>query len=743
MACFRRASGPLKLPASRAEEAWRGPQDPLGRFVLAEARKTLEAYRAQPHLVTEHANQEYDTAHGGYAHRQLYELIQNGADALTHPSTGQTILVRLTERFLYCADDGKPIDEEGVKGLMFAHMSSKRGTTEIGRFGMGFKSVLGVSDAPEFYSRSGSVRFNRARAAARIRPHVSAERYPTLRLPEPMDAETEAADDGDLRELMSWATNIVRLPLAEGAFKDLATQLQEFPAEFLLFVPHVRYLTLECEGEPPHEFTLHHHGDELSLDTGTGSLRWRCYKTTHALSEDARADRRTLDDTGDVQLAWAAPLDRLAAPGRFWAFFPTKTASPLAGILNAPWKTDQHRQRLLPGPYNDELMDVAVSIVAEALPLVATRKGPTEPLDALLLHEEAGDDEHSRRLREGLVALDRLPQRRPSKYGLLNKRPSTIARASNMSERPKKLLQQHHAWEPGADKRDFQWRMRLLQSLWREEAGLRKGTLYGKLRGACLAMPEAREDLTNYLTQNIRDVVRRELDDRGNKLYGIPRIYNNLLSSQPLSFNLFGELMLDLDLATRVLADMSDHRIVRVRAIRFEFSPGRGDSRYTGDRSAFDVYVLYEARSGGEGFAGIEVKYHESLDTGKEKENYANHGGRYEEIAESMGCFDQAKLNTLRRSGLQQIWRDHLLMGAHKDVDGFEDAFFVLLHPKVNSWFLEGVQDYSECLSDKDSFQSWTLEGLVERLKAHSSAEWIAAFHRRYLDFSQLDDVLA
>ena len=273
---FRRASGPLKLPASPPKEAWHGPEDALGRFVLAEAHKTLEAYRAQPHLVTEHANQEYDTAHGGYAHRQLYELVQNGADALTYPGTGQSILIRLTKRYLYCADDGKPIDEEGVKGLMFAHMSSKRGTTEIGRFGMGFKSVLGVTDAPEFYSRSGSVRFDRACAAERIRKHVSAERYPTLPVPEPIDAEAAAANDEDLRELMSWATNIVRLPLAEGAFEDLATQVQEFPPEFLLFVPHVRYLTLERDGEEPREFTLHHDGEELRLDTGSGSSRWRC-----------------------------------------------------------------------------------------------------------------------------------------------------------------------------------------------------------------------------------------------------------------------------------------------------------------------------------------------------------------------------------------------------------------------------------------------------------------------------------
>ena len=266
---FRLGGSPLRLPPARNEDAWEGPDGALGRLVSAETSKTLNAYREQPQLVTEHANQEHDTAHGGYAHRQLYELVQNGADSLSQAGTGQSILIRLTEKFLYCADDGKPIDEAGLTGLMFSHMSSKRGTSEIGRFGMGFKSVLGVTDRPEFFSRSGSIRFDRNQAAERIgRVVPGANRYPALRLSESIDPNDEAARDDDLREFMSWATNIVRLPLKYDAFRDLAKQIDEFPPEFLLFVPHVRYLTLECSSGESREFTIRRVGQELELDTG-------------------------------------------------------------------------------------------------------------------------------------------------------------------------------------------------------------------------------------------------------------------------------------------------------------------------------------------------------------------------------------------------------------------------------------------------------------------------------------------
>ncbi len=70
---------------------WNGPAGELAAFVREESTKTLEAYRAQPNFVSQDANQEGDTARGGYAHRQLFELIQNCTDALAQFSDGGRI----------------------------------------------------------------------------------------------------------------------------------------------------------------------------------------------------------------------------------------------------------------------------------------------------------------------------------------------------------------------------------------------------------------------------------------------------------------------------------------------------------------------------------------------------------------------------------------------------------------------------------------------------------------------------
>ena len=391
---------------SQLADNWDGPNGDLGTYIANESNRTLEAYRHQPILVHEHANLEEDVVRGGYAHRQLLELVQNSADALAGVRTRGRIVIRLTEAYLYCADNGKLINPDGVKALMFSNMSPKRGTSEIGRFGLGFKSVLGVTDVPEFLSRSGSFCFDRGKSRARIQQFVpDAVRYPVLRLPDPIDPCEHWDKDNILRELAEWATNVVRLPLKPKASDDLGKQMRDFPSEFLLFVEHVNQLTL-VDDRSKFERTLELidvDGDYLLADSNSTS-QWKLFKDTYRLSEEAQADRRSLDDDGEVPIWWAASLDRLSDPGQFWAFFPTKTASLVAGILNAPWKTNEDRQNLLPGPYNDELIESAAKMIADKLPNLATKSDPARHLDALPRRHEAGDSDQADRLRRILFS---------------------------------------------------------------------------------------------------------------------------------------------------------------------------------------------------------------------------------------------------------------------------------------------------------------------------------------------------
>ncbi len=190
---------------------WAGADGDVGRAVLTEARQCLDAYRAKPNLVEQDAGIEISNVEGGYGRKQLHELLQNGADAMI--SSPGRISVVLTRSALYCANEGQPLRPSGVAALMASHLSTKR-SDQIGRFGLGFKSVLGLSDDPEIISTSGSLRWDRAQSRRRILEVVpTAKRSPVLRLAEPIDAEKAAAEDAVLAELMKWCTTVVRLRL--------------------------------------------------------------------------------------------------------------------------------------------------------------------------------------------------------------------------------------------------------------------------------------------------------------------------------------------------------------------------------------------------------------------------------------------------------------------------------------------------------------------------------------------------
>src|SRR4051794_16097708 len=258
---------------SKTTPAWVGPDGPVGAHIEELNRRCLAAYRENPALVEEHANAERIQTEGGYGRRQVWELIQNGADEmLGDPGRVEVIL---TEDHLYCANEGNPVTSEGAGAILSAYRSAKRGP-EIGRFGLGFKSVLGVSRTPEFFSQSGSFGFDPDFAARDIRQVLGHARdVPTLRLALNMDARDASEDDPILADLMKWATTVVRLSLEDGKGEWLHADLANFPSQFLVFSPHISELVLDDRVR----------GKRRSIELRKGKGKFE-----HVLLEDAAED---------------------------------------------------------------------------------------------------------------------------------------------------------------------------------------------------------------------------------------------------------------------------------------------------------------------------------------------------------------------------------------------------------------------------------------------------------------------
>jgi hypothetical protein len=303
-------------------------------------------------------------------------------------------------------------------------------------------------------------------------------------------------------------------------------------------------------------------------------------------------------------------------------------------------------------------------------------------------------------------------------------------------------LEQHHVAVDGD--RPWQRRLRLLQATWREQQGLPLGR-HGsgdsaRPLGSRIAMPEAEQTLSNYLTKTIGEVVQEEVASARSggadgKLISEPRIYEDLLSSQPLCFNLFGEMQRDLALATRWARHLWPARVKDVTRVAFEYSPGRRDERYLGNRTAFDVYLEHTVPGGGEGFVAIEVKYHESLAVPA-----ADTRARIGEVARAAGCFAEQDLATLGAPPLQQVWFDHLLALSILQADAERwrgNGLFVFMHPVANEECYGVVAEYERHVQDRRSFQRMTLEEAAAALRVTSGAPWVEAFQRRYLDYGR------
>jgi len=310
---------------------------------------------------------------------------------------------------------------------------------------------------------------------------------------------------------------------------------------------------------------------------------------------------------------------------------------------------------------------------------------------------------------------------------------------------PEQLLRQHHVHDP-ADTR-FRSCARLLQSLWRQAQGLPVGTYRtqsGTRRklGSRIA-PAAAQAGRNFLTPAIAAMTRREVAYREiGALIHEHRLYGNLLSSMPLTFNLFGPLRLDLRLATDVVQLLfPDLRDASVRGIWFEHSPGRGSPTLTACFSSWDVFLTYERPSGRRGFIGGEVKYTEAM-----QEPTPELKPRYSEIAEQSGLFIDPASPALRTNPLQQIWREHLLGQAMLTRGDYDEGRFMFIAPRLNHLAQNAAGAYRCQLvepTDKHvSFASIALEKVVEAIGRAGAPDYARELYFRYLDWHAVDQAL-
>ena len=155
----------------------------------------------------------------------------------------------------------------------------------------------------------------------------------------------------------------------------------------------------------------------------------------------------------------------------------------------------------------------------------------------------------------------------------------------------------------------FRGRMRFHQSWYRGcvlglPPGVNQASKVKKRYGNVLRNGDGEQGY-NFLTEGIRQVARDRLAEGGGAIER-NRLHCNLLSSQPMCFNLFAPLQLDPSLATTLVSALPGlPEGIQVTAVRLEYAPD--PLKHLMDRSAFDAFIEYR-RGDRRGFIGVETK---------------------------------------------------------------------------------------------------------------------------------------
>jgi hypothetical protein len=224
------------------------------------------------------------------------------------------------------------------------------------------------------------------------------------------------------------------------------------------------------------------------------------------------------------------------------------------------------------------------------------------------------------------------------------------------------------------------------------------------------------------------------------------RLFNNMLSSHPMCFNLFADLRAGVQRcctnATAVLrAVFPESSIVQVASVEVEMVP-RPTSQYIDDKTGFDAAVLFTDGQGRPGLASIETKYTDKLGN-----NTATKQDRKFHLADDLGLLTPEGCRWYATQGFDQVARNLLLTLAYARRHGLHSAINYVLAPQEDQESQAVVATLQARLAEAFSHRIvWLpLEMVVQRGLAVADAplaEHLRQFHRRYLAFDQIRHLL-
>jgi hypothetical protein len=268
----------------------------------------------------------------------------------------------------------------------------------------------------------------------------------------------------------------------------------------------------------------------------------------------------------------------------------------------------------------------------------------------------------------------------------------------------------------------FRQRTRLHQARWRERKGHPIGSQpYGprpgvdpRPVGSRIPLSYGRETGANFVTNAALDAVtaRSAIVEREQSI-DHQRLWADLLASEALVFNLFGDLAADRSRADRLVNAWFGDAPGRVEEVRFLHSPGRLEEQWLISLRQFDAAFVLRLEDGSGGIVAVDVTYHERLTTETPKPQNL---WRYREVHDRSAAFrPEAFARVKGRSDLWSPWLEHLLLLSmlQHPSGAWTWGRYVTVHPASNVEMADRSSRYAALLTDETTFRSTTLEDVL------------------------------
>lgn len=278
-------------------------------------------------------------------------------------------------------------------------------------------------------------------------------------------------------------------------------------------------------------------------------------------------------------------------------------------------------------------------------------------------------------------------------------------------------FQDEFGYLPESDKNDLhKIKSRMLQGIYRNQ----------KNEYSYCNYVDSNDCLINFMrNEKLKDAASEEYSiiKSNGRLTDEKRLCQNLLSSQPLAFNIFLPLRWDsYKLATVVFKDLFPFlEIQNITDIKLEYVPGDENGKenrlITTDKSCFDIFIEFIKTGNKKSCIGIEAKYTETFSNTDFNKSAEDKKQRYiDAISNFSHQFDQTYTEKYLNPTYNQLFRNQLIVEEVKQKTGYQNCIQIVLFSSEDTKCIDAIKGFKGMIKLENSFVDLTIEKLLDKL---------------------------